>query len=104
MIKGIQARVRGIPAPGAYIYYLTTKTRKGFYESLAKDIVSRMDQGKVLDVGTGPGNLTIEIAKRAPNLEIIGADLSKVLIKIARETAKKAGIRGVIRFLEKRMI
>lgn len=90
--------IEGIPAPGAYIFYLTTKTRRGFYESLAKEVVSRISQGKILDVGTGSGNLPVEIAKRAPNLEIIGIDLSKVLIKIARKTAREEGVEGTVRF------
>jgi len=31
--------IERIPAPGAYIFYLTTKFRKGFYESLASEII-----------------------------------------------------------------
>ena len=90
--------IEGIPAPGAYIFYLTTKFRKGFYESLASEIVSKISRGKVLDIGTGSGNLAIKIAKRAENLEIIGMDLSKVLIKIARKTAKREGVESKVRF------
>jgi len=90
--------IEGIPAPGAYIFYLTTKFRKGFYESLASEIASKIGRGKVLDIGTGSGNLAIKIAKRAENLEIIGIDLSKVLIKIARKTAKREGVEGRARF------
>ena len=92
------AMIKGIPAPGAYIFYLSTKTRKGFYEALAKEIVSKIDQGRVLDVGTGSGNLPVEIAKRAPNLEIIGIDISKVLIKIARGATKREGVQSAVRF------
>ena len=90
--------IEGIPPPGAYIYYLTTKTRKGGYEALANDIVSKMDQGRVLDVGTGAGNLPVEIAKRALNLDIIGIDVSKILIKIATGVAKREGVESVVRF------
>ena len=90
--------IEGIPPPGAYIYYLTTRTRKGGYEALANDIVSKMDQGKVLDVGTGAGNLPVEMAKRAPNLDIIGIDVSKVLIRIATGVAKREGVESVVRF------
>ena len=93
-----KAMIEGIPAPGAYIFYLTTKFRKGFYESLASEIVSKISRGKVLDIGTGSGNLAIKIAKRAENLEIIGMDLSKVLIKIARKTAKREGVESKVRF------
>ena len=90
--------IEGIPVPGAYIFYLTTKTRKGFYEALANEIVSRIDRGRVLDVGTGSGNLPVEIARRAPNLEIIGIDVSRVLIKIATRTAKREGVESAVGF------
>ena len=90
--------IEQIPGPAAYLFYLSTKTRKGFYESLAQEITSHLNQGRILDVGTGSGNLPIEIAKRAPNLEITGIDLSKVLIKLASRMAKKEGLEKRIRF------
>jgi len=94
----IEAMIEGIPAPEAYIFYLTTKTRKCLYESLSEEIVSKINQGKILDIGTGSGNLPIEIAKRAPNLKIIGIDISKVLIKIARKMAKRENVENTVKF------
>lgn len=91
-------KIEGIPGPAGYFYYLTTKMRKGFYKALADEIVSKLNSGRVLDIGTGSGNLPIEIAKRAPNLEIIGIDLSKTLIKIARNMARREGVSKSVRF------
>ena len=91
-------KIEGIPGPAGYFYYFTTKTRKGLYEALADEIVSKLNSGRVLDIGTGSGNLPIEIAKRASNLEIIGIDLSKTLIKIARNMAKREGVGKSVRF------
>jgi len=63
----------------SYFYYFTTKTRKGFYAALANEIISKLNSGRVLDIGTGSGNLPIEIAKRAPNLKIIGMTMRKII-------------------------
>ncbi len=91
-------KIEGIPGPAGYFYYFTTKTRKGFYEALADEIISKLNSGRVLDIGTGSGNLPIEIAKRAPNSKIIGIDLSKTLIKIARNMAKREGVDNNVIF------
>lgn len=90
--------IEGIPGAGAYFYYLTTKTRKGFYKSIADEVVSKVEKGKILDIGTGAGNLPIEIAKASENLEIIGIDLSKILLKFAKRDAKENAAENRARF------
>ena len=88
--------IEGIPAPGAYIYNLMAKRRKGLDELIAKEVLSKVKEGgKILDVGTGPGYVPIEIAKRNPNLEVWGVDISKTMIKLARKNAEKAGVENV---------
>lgn len=54
---------------------------------------------RVLDVGTGPGHLPIEIARRLKNAEVVGIDLSVDMIHIARENALKAGVQDRVKFL-----
>jgi SAM-dependent methyltransferase len=49
----------------------------------------------LLDLGTGPGTLPIEIAKRFPDSKIIGIDLSKKMIEIAEENRVKGPGAGV---------
>src|SRR5690349_13856893 len=47
------------------------------YRRLALDVAtSTPDSATVLDVGTGPGVLLAELAKRRPDLILIGVDLS----------------------------
>jgi len=57
-----------------------------------------IDQGSILDLGTGPGYLPVEIAKIAPQVTIDGIDLTKKMIAIARLNAKNAGVSERIRF------
>jgi ubiquinone/menaquinone biosynthesis C-methylase UbiE len=49
--------------------------------------------GRVLDVGCGPGWLAIELAKNAK--EVLGFDRSKRIVKVARKNAQIAGIENV---------
>lgn len=66
----------------------------GFVEAVARELRS----GKVLDVGTGPGYVPIEIAKRAEGVFVEGIDLTRKLIKIAERNANEAGLSGKIHF------
>jgi SAM-dependent methyltransferase len=54
---------------------------------------------RVLDVGCGCGETTVEIAGRVAPGEVLGADVSGMLLDIAREAAKAKGANNV-RFIE----
>ncbi|MEA3254178.1 MAG: class I SAM-dependent methyltransferase, partial [Chloroflexota bacterium] len=54
---------------------------------IAGDVVEKMKSGTVLDLGSGTGYLSIEIARRAPGLQVYGIDLSRQMVKIARRHA-----------------
>lgn len=54
----------------------------------AKDLISRIgieNPARILDIGCGFGNSTIELKKRWPNAEVIGIDKSSTMIKNAKE-------------------
>lgn len=70
----------------------------GYYSQVADEIVSHIKQGAMLDLGTGPGYLPIEIVKRAPDINITGVDLSRKLIHMARANAQKAGFSSQLSF------
>jgi ubiquinone/menaquinone biosynthesis C-methylase UbiE len=55
---------------------------------IANDIVAKMGNGTILDLGSGTGYLSIEIAKRSPSLQVYGIDLGRQMVKIARHHAK----------------
>ncbi len=70
----------------------------GYYSMVADEITSHIRQGSILDLGTGPGYLPIEIVKRAPDIYITGVDLSRKLIDMARVNAEKAGLSSQLCF------
>jgi ubiquinone/menaquinone biosynthesis C-methylase UbiE len=58
---------------------------RGTYRRIADAVtVGVADGGRVLDVGTGPGRLVAEIARRRPGLTVVGVDPSADMIGRAR--------------------
>jgi len=70
----------------------------GYYSKVADEIVFHIRQGRMLDLGTGPGYLPVEIVKRTPEINITGVDLSHKLIHMARINAQKAGYASQLYF------
>ncbi|MFN4245043.1 MAG: class I SAM-dependent methyltransferase [Brevinematia bacterium] len=71
---------------------------KDLYEKIAEDITSRISSGRILDVGTGPGYLVFEIAKKSQSLDIVGIDISKDMIEIAKRNAENVRGSHSVRF------
>jgi ubiquinone/menaquinone biosynthesis C-methylase UbiE len=61
------------------------------YKRLAEKVVERVKEGRVLELGSGPGYLAIELAKLG-NFEITGLDTSDTMISIAEENAREEGV------------
>jgi ubiquinone/menaquinone biosynthesis C-methylase UbiE len=49
----------------------------------------------VLDIGCGPGPLSMEVAAKLPTGNLLGIDLSENMIKLARELAARQGLKNV---------
>ena len=58
-----------------------------------------VDSGLALDIGTGPGGIPLKIARRNPNLRVIGVDRSEAMIQAARNAAREQNYAGRVRFL-----
>ena len=88
-IKDLLRKPEAIPTPGAIFYNATvTKVLRKPETKIASYIVEKMGNGTILDLGSGTGYLSIEIARRAPGLQVYGIDLSRQMVKIARRHAK----------------
>jgi ubiquinone/menaquinone biosynthesis C-methylase UbiE len=71
---------------------------RGFYRSLADDIAeSAPRDATVLDVGTGPGVLLVELARRRPDLHLVGVDLSSDMVEAANRNLASLGGRAEAR-------
>jgi len=88
-IKDLLRKPEAIPTPGAIFYNATVaKVLRKPETEIASYIVEKMVNGTILDLGSGTGYLSIEIARRSPGLRVYGIDLSRQMVKIARRHAK----------------
>ena len=69
--------------PGTYLSYSDERGRP-FFDLVAR--VSAQRPGTVVDLGCGPGNLTLTLAERWPTARIQGIDSSEAMIRAARGT------------------
>lgn len=54
------------------------------YRAVAADVAAVTPPGgEVLDVGTGPGQLLVELARRRPDIEVVGVDPSEDMVRMA---------------------
>ncbi len=56
--------------------------------------------GRLLDVGCGPGGITLKIARKAPHLRVIGVDYSMGMMRCARHAAEEQGLSERARFVQ----
>lgn len=70
-----------------------------FGHECAKKLSSRgFRTGRILDAGCGFGGTAMVLAKRFPNCEIFGIDLSKPLLRLANQTAQAARLEQRVKF------
>jgi ubiquinone/menaquinone biosynthesis C-methylase UbiE len=88
-VKDLLRKPESIPTPGAIFYNATVaKILRKPETKIANDVVAKMGKGTILDLGSGTGYLSIEIARRSPGLQVYGIDLSRQMVKIAGRRAK----------------
>ncbi|MFZ5800866.1 MAG: peptide chain release factor N(5)-glutamine methyltransferase, partial [Candidatus Omnitrophota bacterium] len=59
----------------------------------------KIEDGRLIDLGTGSGNIAVSLAKHLPNCRILATDISSVAITVARENSRLNGTDGQIEFL-----
>jgi ubiquinone/menaquinone biosynthesis C-methylase UbiE len=85
---------KGLGMEGGIARWYAKLTRKSLpeFEHLAQRMAASLPSGaRVLEVAPGPGYLCVALAKLG-NFEIIGLDVSKTFVEIARNNAKEAGV------------
>ena len=94
-IKDLLRKPEAIPTPGAIVYGATvTRVLSKPELKIANDIIDRVKDGAVLDIGSGPGFLSTEVARKSPALQVCGIDLSG---RMAGNAARRA--RGTAQFV-----
>jgi len=94
----------GIFAPrGARLYNAVAPTLlRPLYGRVASDVAA-LAQGdgsapRVLEIGSGPGEVALEIARRLPLASVLGVDLADAMVDRARQRARGAGMHTRVEF------
>ncbi len=85
------------PKAVAWFYELTSRiplVRTTYRRFIAGVLGMGMTQGYALDLGTGPGYVAIDVARRNPGLDMIGLDLGAHMVERARQQALRSGQNG----------
>jgi ubiquinone/menaquinone biosynthesis C-methylase UbiE len=71
-----------LPGFAAKLYdgMMQSKATRQQYQEIARDLVPRIEQGRLLDIGTGPGYLLLEIHHLHPGVELYGLDISASMV------------------------
>jgi SAM-dependent methyltransferase len=75
-------RLLGVPVVG-----LRIRTR-----NLLDLIPREIEPTQVLDIGSGPGVITFQLARRFPNANVVGVDLLQEQVQCCRQIAETAGL------------
>ena len=72
-------------AAGLYCRLTRTRPLQQQYHEIAAYLTGQVHSGRLLDVGTGPGWLLLEVHKLNPELRLYGLDISKAMIGLAQK-------------------
>lgn len=99
LLRTIDQRA-GIFAPrGASLYNAVAPSLlRPLYRRVAGDVAALPAVRAVVEVGSGPGELALEIARRLPGADVLGIDLAETMIDRARARAREDGVDGRVRF------
>lgn len=100
MIKR-KLKIEAIPNFVVKLYAFVAKKSpciRDIHQEVAEEVCAKISSGRILDIGTGPGYVPFEIAKRAPGLEITGIDLSSGMVKLANKNTEELGISNRVKF------
>ena len=70
--------------------YITEKIKAHF--NLKKESALSLSEIKILDIGCGCGETTLDIAKKVPNGKIVGLDISEPMLQKARLSADERSL------------
>jgi ubiquinone/menaquinone biosynthesis C-methylase UbiE len=71
---------------------------KHFVKFILNDLQVK-DYAKILEIGPGPGWITIIMAKKNPTLHITGLEISEDMIRVANKNVEDEGVRDKIQFI-----
>jgi SAM-dependent methyltransferase len=98
-LKQASANVRAFDLPTAGMYdALVATVLEGFYARVAGEVAAAHPSGKVLEIGSGLGQLAVQLARQAKGITLTGVDISEAMIERAVRRAARAGLSERVQF------
>ncbi len=105
-LRSIDQRASVFAPRGAGLYNaVAPRLLRPLYRRVADDVaalpelVAMSEISAVLEIGSGPGELALEVARRLPGAEVVGIDLAVAMIQRAVERAHAEGLGEHVRFV-----
>lgn len=94
MIGRGQTDFARFPSFAARLYSSLTRTRaiQEQHREIASYLASKIDRGRVLDIGPGPGCLLFELHRCSPAFDLFGLDISQSMVELARSQLSGTGV------------
>jgi SAM-dependent methyltransferase len=86
-----------LPSAGAYDALVATAL-EGFYARVAGEVAVAHPDGKLLEIGSGPGRLAVRLAQEASDVTLTGIDISGAMVERAARRAAGVGLSDRVRF------
>ena len=93
---GLEFRV----APGVFIPRPETEILVEKAISISHIAYRISPAAKILDIGTGSGNIAVSLAKNIKNVNIVAVDISQQAIELAKENAQLHSVKNKIEFIK----
>lgn len=68
------------------------------YKRIARQAAYEAQAGQALEIGPGPGFISLELARLLPEMDVVGLDLSETMIEMAEKNAQAYGLADRVRF------
>jgi ubiquinone/menaquinone biosynthesis C-methylase UbiE len=98
-LRRLVSRAVGGYLDGKYAEWAdSAEATREVYARLAASVADEVAIGEILDVGSGPGHLAIELARLLPEIKVVGLDVSASMIEIAEKNVVEQGFSDRILF------
>lgn len=95
-LRDAPANMRRYSMPSVGVYDLVTHLMfRGRYDEIAQAIAAEAPDGaRVVDLGSGTGEVLVRLARLAPSLELTGVDVDAAMVARAQAKAERASPGG----------
>ena len=93
--RPLQKMFSRVPDQYDFLNRLLTLRLDEVWRKKAVDRILQESPRKVMDLGTGTGDMAVRIARKSPEAEVVGYDFSPTMLQVARQKAERFGVNNL---------